>query len=309
MKRVIWAMALTAIVASVAVAQTSHLGGGVFIAHYVSELTYTEVPVDEVACADYVGYSIDSAADQINRIDGVADGTLALWFVLSAWTEDKEFCGVQFGFGDYDSGQFTVTEHGVCASGDPQEIPQAGWPGPNTGTAIVATDSAWVGNYVPVYYFGGYAYDGTTVIPLAEDPSQITPFGGWASCDQPQPYKWAATVFGAMGINGDGTAAEPTAVETHACCVQSTCLMRTEDECTAMGGEFLPEIDSCDPDPCAGPPLHVCCDGSVCFLITEDECTTMGGDWYPEWDTCEPNPCVEPAVERSSWGTIKATYR
>ena len=69
----------------------------------------------------------------------------------------------------------------------------------------------WTGNYVPVYYFWGYAYDMQAVIPLAGDLSHHSHFGGWGNCSMPTPELFGAVAFGGMGINTDGIYAEPPA--------------------------------------------------------------------------------------------------
>ncbi len=103
------------------------LEGGVFIAHHISELQYTEQPED--ACGDYLPYELVSAADQINRID--YDGTTSTWFVLAAWFQPKEFCAFQFGFEGYDPAAYDIVFHGSCSPGSVLSIPSNGWPGPN----------------------------------------------------------------------------------------------------------------------------------------------------------------------------------
>ena len=95
--------------------------------------------------------AITQAPEQVNRIDGPdAD---AIWFVLAAWHEDKEWCGVQFGFGDYDPNLFGVLEYWPVFPVEGLELPTSNWPGPSSGTAFVTTGNPWTGNYEPVYFF------------------------------------------------------------------------------------------------------------------------------------------------------------
>jgi len=61
--------------------------------------------------------------------------------VLSAWTESKQWCGVEFGFGGYDGGAFLVAAHGGCFPGAGLTIPTSGWPGPGEGIALAVTDT------------------------------------------------------------------------------------------------------------------------------------------------------------------------
>jgi hypothetical protein len=227
----------------------ARLSGGALIAHYCAELVYTTPPPLEGWGQYYLdNYAITSSAQQVTRIDYSPDASI--WFVLSAWDSEKEFCSVQFGFGDYYAPTYEFIEHGPCFGGTGLEVASSGWPGPIEGTAFVVSDLPWTGNYVPVYHFIGYAYEYQATIPLVPDPSVAQPFGGFGNCASP-PDAYAAVCFGAMGINADGAACHP-ASQMRACCVSNTCYLLTYSECTALGGEWHLEWISCDPNPCAG---------------------------------------------------------
>jgi hypothetical protein len=61
---------------------------------------------------------------------------------------------------------------------------------------------------------------------------------------------------------------------------------------------------------CSGEELFVCCIEERCSLLTEADCLASGGEFHAEWTTCTPNPCVgSTAVEKSTWGWIKNTFR
>ncbi len=288
-------------------ADPTDLGGGVLIAHYVAELTLSETPPDP--CLEYAPYAITYHSEQVNRVD-TDTYALADWFIIAAWTETKQFCGVQFGFSGFDPGIFAFSEFGACfpATGG-LEIPSTGWPGPNEGIAFVVTGDAWEGNYLPVYWFIGYAYgySGPDVIQLIPDPTVADPFGGMGNCASP-PEKWDAAL-GGMGINTDGTYVEPTGViYDYVCCVDGDCIIvNSEDECMALGGEFMPDLDSCEPDPCLIE--AVCCVLGDCIITTEEQCVAAGGEFHPEVGSCDPNPCENTPTDETSWGTIKALYR
>jgi hypothetical protein len=205
---VILAGALLVAAGGPAQADLNDLSGGVFIAHFVPELVYSQVPDD--ACGDYAAYAISSAEQQVHRID---TQELSTWFVLSAWCQEKEFCGVQFGFGAYDPAPYAFTSWGPCGAGVLLELPSDGWPGPLEGTAITGagTSITWAGNYVPIYFFCGYAYGGQTMIPLDEDHSVFVPFGGWGNCDLPVAGIYPAEAYGGMGIYTEGIYIAPMA--------------------------------------------------------------------------------------------------
>lgn len=179
-------------------ADESDLSNGVFIVHNPPGLQFSDFPPPEGWCEHYESnFAISSCEEQNPRID-VTSGSV--WYVLAAWCEEKEWCGNEFGFADYDPTIYDFVEWGPCAPGGFLEIPSDYWPGPNEGTAFVATDMFWVGNFVPIYYFTGYAYSGG-VIPLGPDPP--TDFVGFCNCLVP-PELWEPVCIPAMGILMDG---------------------------------------------------------------------------------------------------------
>jgi hypothetical protein len=202
MKRAWSALSILCLAAGIAYADSSNLEGGVFIAHHPPGLQYSE---GENWCARYFqDFAIDSCSEQNNRID--TQGDHSVWFVLAAWSEPKEWRGVEFGFAAYDSTICALTSWGPCfPDGGGLEIPTAGWPGPNDGTTLTASGAPWSGNFLPVYYFVSYAYYAGE-IPLGVHP--VTGFGGTANGETP-PQAWAAAAFGSMGILEDGVSACP----------------------------------------------------------------------------------------------------
>jgi hypothetical protein len=187
-------------------ADRDDLSGGVFIVHHAVGMQYTPDPPADGWCGLYQqDFSIACCSEQNPRIDTTSDE--AFWFVLSAWDEEKEFCGVMFGFGDYDPGLFVFDSWGACepVPDGTLEISNPGWPGPNQGTALViAVESSWEGNFVPVYYFHGYA-TGEGVIPLAPATFQQVTFIGWSSCIPPWPsIEYPAECYGSLGLLTDG---------------------------------------------------------------------------------------------------------
>jgi len=184
-------------------ADPADLEGGVFIAHHPGSFQYSP-GLDW--CEEYGElYSISSCESQNPRID--LDGNLgerSLWYVIAAWTESKTWCGTEFGFGTYDPAIYEFLEYGGCIPND-LSISTDGWPGPNEGTAVTATDVQWDGNFQAVYYFMGYAYyEGQIPLDVDPDPS----FGGFGNCATPSET-WVAADYGAMGLFQDGVAVCP----------------------------------------------------------------------------------------------------
>ena len=55
-------------------------------------------------------------------------------------------------------------------------------------------------------------------------------------------------------------------------------------------------------------PLGACCISTDCTILTEAACTAVQGNWQGEDTSCEPNPCDATAIERTSWGRLKANF-
>ncbi len=305
MRWVLCVLALAAVTMGMARADDTDLRDGVLIAHAPAGMEFTTIAPEDGWCAEYMPYAIYDAEDQVNRIDASDDPSLEIWFVLAAWSESKTLCGVQFGLSDYDNTVFPILDFGACGT-DPQSIPTTdpAWPNPLSGIAVAwAVEDALTGNYIPVYYFGGYAYQsyGSTQIELVPDPSMATPFRGFASCANP-PVVYDAD-GGAMGINTDGIYAEPVPPPPiRACCdKEDFCTLLTADDCDAAGGDWLADSTAChNPGTCA--PIGACCFGSVtttCQVQTQAWCEDQPNFiiWYEGID-CDPDPC-EPIPQGS----------
>lgn len=222
-------------------ADPTDLSDGVFIVHHIPALGFS---IGADGCALYEPYAIHSAEEQHPRIDAAADSTPAIWYVLCAWPEEKEWCGVEFGLGNFDPNLFDFVEWRPCFPPTGGVEPTLFWPHPLSGTACVTTGDPWRGNFVPIYWFGGYAHEGQGRIPLGVDPG--TNFAGWAECS-PLHVIFRAICFGALGINMDGmTCTPPPAV----CCIGHECQLTTGADCLDLGGAFHVEWRSCDPNPC-----------------------------------------------------------
>jgi len=293
MRKVLLTLALLGL-ATGAWADPAVLSGGVFAAHHVEALPYSTDAPTEGWCAAYGPYAINDLSMVVNELSGGND----TWYVLAAWQDEaKTWCGTEFGFGTYDPAPFAFYEQLACFPVAGLEIPTPGWPGPNEGTAFVTTGDPWNGNWVPVYWFGGYAYDysyGSTVIGIDIDPP--TSFCGFSNCENP-PMVYSVNEIGrgGMGINMAGITPQFEEIQAWACCFVEMpyCRMLEESDCLLQGGTWLGPEYTCEPvDPCPHP--GACCVIGVCSIMFEEDCTLVGGEFLGPDTLCEPNPC--PAV-------------
>ncbi|MBM3317445.1 MAG: hypothetical protein FJY75_06290, partial [Candidatus Eisenbacteria bacterium] len=147
----------------------SNLSRGVLLVHHPPGLQYS-------AGIDYCAYARDSLSSSDCREDVnptvPLDAAASVWFVIAAWSEAKEFAGVEFGFGHYDEQAYAIVDHGPCFPDSGSELADAGWPGPLAGTSLTAT-TAWQGEFVPVYYFAGYAYSEAEIAIQGREPGAL----------------------------------------------------------------------------------------------------------------------------------------
>jgi len=172
-------------------ADENDLSGGVFICHFDPHCQPSGDPPPGGWCEYWLDDCAIHTCEEQNP--SIMQGAVGVWYVLSAFAEDKTWCGSEFGFGQFDPYLFIFMAWGPCTPGQHLEIPSPGWPGPDAGTAIVTTDAPWTGNFQPVYYFIGYAYYATPGrIPFGIDPP--TGFGGWGNCLTP-PVSYSAACY------------------------------------------------------------------------------------------------------------------
>jgi len=231
-------------------ADSDDLSGGVLLVHAPPGVVYT---TGTVAWCDST-----HLADCEDQVTTIAANTEAVWFVLSAWAEEKSFSAVEFGLGDFDAESFYFLEDGICLD-DAMAIHYPSvedWPGPNTGIALAATGDAWSGQLVPIAWYAGYSYADADTIPLVG--MQSTGHAGWVSGESRTTYD--AECLGALGLGVSGKACCPEGgldsdnpgvdEPAGACCHSQTCSILSEKGCDALGGSFFVDTD-CHSDPCS----------------------------------------------------------
>lgn len=230
-------------------AHEDSLAGGVLIAHYVPELSYSTHAPPEGWCQAYVPFSIHDCLDEITRIDIDQNG-IATWFVLGQWyAEEKRWCAVDFGLGGFDPGLFNFISHGACFPEFGVEFPSASWPGPNEGIQIATLNAPWSGNFEPIYAFSGYVYAsyGPGKIPLAGSSSSES--ATFTNCNSPA-RTWDVARCGALGVNCPGIVACSWGPDG-ACCnaISQDCTILCQAECENCNGIWLGPETGCVPSP------------------------------------------------------------
>jgi hypothetical protein len=272
-------------------ADPNDLWGGVLIPHYVAQIGWCVDPPAEGWCAAYDPHAISSLAEVVVQ---VPVNVPSIWYVLAAWEdEEKTWCGTEFGFGNYNASSYVFYNISPCYPTGGLEIPTPGWPGPDEGTAFVTTGDAWNGNWVPVYFFSGQAYDyyGYQIIMIDDDPP--TSFCGFSNClNPPQSFAVPVGSHSGLGIAGPGMLGGWPHQAPWACCIpqEPWCEMVYETQCAALGGVWHLGL-TCAEANC--PEMWACCVRGICTMMFEENCTLVGGNWMPDV-TCDPNPC--PAV-------------
>ncbi len=186
---------------------TQNLAGGVMIVHTVPELSYTNPQPKGGYCNFCDLTSCDGIKTQVGKEPSV-------WFVISAWTEPKIIRAAEFGLGDFDPNLYVFLEHGPCWQQGMAiyHNEERQWPAPNTGIALATIgDMYWRGQFVPMYWFAGYQYEGTGTIPLTK--FQGTDHAGWTNPGK-LVTQFDAACLGALGVGVPGVACCPQAPDT-----------------------------------------------------------------------------------------------
>ncbi len=286
------------LIASLAQADPDDLSGGVLLVHAPPSLTYT-------ASASWCDSThLDDCEDQVTSIPTDSSKTV-VWFILSAWAEEKSFTAVEFGLGDFDEESFLFSESGLCLD-HAMALYHGDWPGPNTGVAIATNTEPWMGQLVPIFWAAGVNYAAADTIAITENPA--TGHAGWASESR---ESFDAECLGALGLGIDG---QPCCSQTASCCWLLDCLVLTADSCLALGGIWHPDAPSCDhdPDPCdqLDPPPVICChEDGQCARISVGDCRALGGTIIWDASSCDPQPCPNATLELRDWGTVKRLFR
>ncbi len=185
------------LIAPLAHADSDDLSGGVLLVHAPPSLTYT-------ASASWCDSThLDDCEDQVTSIPTDSSKTV-VWFILSAWSEEKSFTAVEFGLGDFDPESFLFSESGLCLD-HAMALYHGDWPGPNTGVAIASNEDSWTGQLVPIFWFAGINYAVADTIAITENPA--TEHAGWVSGESRTAYD--AECLGALGLRAEGTGCCP----------------------------------------------------------------------------------------------------
>ncbi len=226
----------------------SDLSAGMLLVHAPPGLEWTS---GQNWCERYNSeFALANLDEQVSRIDpDIAAEEASIWYVIMAWSEPKQVCGLEFGLGEYEPGIFGFTEWGACASGG-LEVPMTDWPDTGRGTAV-APEEAWEGAISAVYWFTGYSYmEGE--IPLGVHPT--TGAVRFHNCAHPC-QTWGASCLGSLGVLTEGIPCYDGPGPVRVCCVGDECTLLAREACEAAGGSWRQLAATCDPNPCAVSPV------------------------------------------------------
>ena len=221
-----------------AMGNDSRLYDGVLIVHAPPEAQYTS---GQDWCGLYdEQYRITGSDEQVTRLSSLSADHAIVWYVIAGWSDPKIWRGVAFGFGPYDAGCFGFIDWGACNGGGYLEHTEK-WPCPGEGVAILHADH-WSGNYEPIGWFAGYAYESGR-IPLVQQ--EWMGFSGFVNEAFAQ---FDIACLGSLGILIEGLECHP--VPNSACCLDGQCLLLSEKDCALQGGIRAGSEEACDPNPC-----------------------------------------------------------
>lgn len=132
------------------------------------------------------------------------------------------------------------------------------------GSSEVLDGGAWVTGPVPVHGARSFAFDGN--------------------------HNWLVRSTGFNGVYRAFTEVmrvEGGAEPTGACCLGTSCIITTLENCTINGWAYMGDGVSCEPDPCSvGPATGACCNGTVCGIATATDCANGGGVYQGDGTAC-----------------------
>jgi hypothetical protein len=252
---------------------------------------------------DYCGQG--APLTDCNAADLQIDGTEQwVWKMYAAFPASAQPRLKGMTFGIYYDSAIVLVAGAPCPAGT-FELPDSNWPDSGTGNSLV-WDVTLTERLVAVYWFAGYNYDGVpAMFSLGVNPGQgVGQFGD----DSVPPILDDIADYGALGFMQPGDPACPPEQPEGACCFGTECVITTQANCEANGGEWVG--GPCEDDTCQEPPPEgACCRGIVCTIETQANCEAGGGEYQGDGSPCQPNPCEEPnPVEESSWGRIKSNW-
>ncbi len=250
----VWVVVIAGVLAwalsDAALAQDGPHANAYLVPHVALDIEYT------TSIDDYSGMSNLRSCDEISvsaPVPDAGDLTPVVWYVLAVFEDSPgpiEMYGIAFGLGDYDATNFEIYRSGDCFFNHTLELSTPGWPGPNTGTAVVGTDQYLTRDPITeIYWFASYVY-GEAEIPLDINPQvgvgEIGTGDTPPVMDEIYTENYGRLAFGRQGYNP----CEPIPA-AGACCFAEQCEVVTLEDCVAGGGEYMGDNTTCFPiNPC-----------------------------------------------------------
>ncbi len=282
-----WLVPVSFLVTSLMLVPGSAFSGrnenGAMVLHHVP-LTYHFV---YPYCSEYP--LPDSCSQLVTRVDTTSP--TIIW--LAAAFPQNANPGVlafQVGiYGDVTSDYFV--DRSACGPAGWFEIPDVGWPGTGTGTAVAYTRAIY-SRLFKMYWFA-IDYPGPGFSLSTGNYPHGDLHAEWVDDSSPPQVDFCDR-FGTVRWGADGGDDCPggEGLPTGACCrVGESCTVETQTDCAGSGGQYRGDGVPCDPDPCG--PVGACCHpDATCSVMFQSECDLYGWQFHPG-ETCEPtNPCA-----------------
>lgn len=223
--------------------------GGVLVAHDPSFI-YTDLMSDYCGA----GTAPTSCSDLDTELDGSSPSQYArIWKVFSLFppASAPRLKALTFGI-HYPTGRsgIAIQLWGPCIGDLNAAQPEytMGWPGSDTGVALVFQDVQTT-SVVECFWFSGYTLSASAhnLFTLRDHPDPM--LGGAFWDDSVPALRDPISAYGSLGFDTPGQGACPT--QPGACCfADGQCLLMIQSDCIAQQGFFYGFGIACDPNPC-----------------------------------------------------------
>ncbi len=286
MKKLLLALGIMALMCSPAMAGRN--ANGAMLLHVNPNLVYSAL---QPYCDD-VAYPIPTTCDGLVTDDTRDPSVESMIWMVAAFANGASpgVLAFQVGLGgNVDNSWFT--DFAPCGPAGFFEIPDVGWPGTGTGTAVAYPTSVHSILFKMYWFACGSPGVGSTL-------STTNYYAGdhhaeWAD-DSTPPVTDFCNLFGTIEWGGPGSKQCPSGA-VGACCFQDgTCQVLASADCATAGGAYQGDGTVCDPNTCPQPVGACCFTDGTCRDLNQADCTAAGGAWEGMGTACASFQCPQP---------------